>query len=440
MGTESVFFDRQMETFSPEEMQVLQWERIKARIRYLSDHSSFYRKRFAEARLTPGEIRDMDDFKRRVPFTTKEALQAERERLKDPFAGLLCVPQDKILHLVRTAGTTGVPTVYGLTERDLETLGALTARLWYQIGARPGHTVLLATMGSWNPFAVSLAEGLKAGGIRRYHFTLPAPGEEVFPFEILPRWMDVQGVYLSARPLWQVTKKYGLRLRELLPKLRYLMVAGQTVTSSFRNGMESRWGARLYGAYPMTDACLPSANCPAQTETFHFPNDAFLVEIIDPETGKDLTGTGKVGEIVVSSLLLEGTPLLRFRSEDLGFSVSGTCACGRTGMRIGVAERKANAVLVGDQAVFSSDVEEVIYGIPELFLKQYYLIKKKVQPQEKLLLHVEGPGDPVLESRLKEVLAERLKEVLRVPSEIGFVTEGDERYVALYKFLKVVPE
>lgn len=440
METEPVFFNRQMETLSPEEMQVLQWERIRRRLSYLSENSPFYRKKFEEAGLEPEDIRELNDFKQRVPFTTKDALQAERERLKDPYAGLRCVPSEEIIHLVRTGGTTGVPTVYGLTERDLQTLGEWTARLWYQIGGRRGHTVAVATMGCWNPFSVSLVEGLRAGGIRRYQYTMPAPGEEVFPFEVLPKWMDVEGIYLSARPLWQVTKKYGTRLRELLPKLRYVLVAGQHVTSSFRKGMEFLWGARLYDAYTMTDACLPAANCPMQTATFHFPDDAFLVEIIDPETGKDFTGTGKVGEIVVSSLVLEGTPLLRFRSEDLGFTVSERCACGRTGIRLGVVERLAHAVTVGEKPVLSSQVEEVIYGIPELFLKQYYLVKKRIQPQERLLLRVEQPDDPAQEPRLREELSKRLLDALGVPSEIAFVSEGDERYVALYKFLKVVPE
>jgi phenylacetate-CoA ligase len=252
--------------------------------------------------------------------------------------------------------------------------------------------------------------------------------------------MSVEGIYLSSRPLWQVTKKYGLRLRELLPHLQYVLVAGQHVTASFRKGMESLWAAPLYDAYPMTDVCLPSANCPLQSGTFHFPNDAFLVEVIDSETGGDLTGTGKIGEIVVSSLLLEGTPLLRFRSDDLGFTLSEPCACGRTGMRIGIVERNANAVLVGDRAVFSSEVEEVLYGIPELFMKQFYLTRKKIQPQAELIVHVEGPGDPSLEAKLRALLTERLKQVLQVPSDIAFVSEGDERYVALYKFLKVVPE
>ncbi len=440
MPRQQVYGNDALETLPMEKMGELQWVRLAERLRYLQDHSAFYRRRFKEAGVDPDAIQDLKAFQERVPFTTKEELQEERERAQDPYAGLLCVDRSEIVHLVRTAGTTGVPTLYGLTRKDLEQVGELTARLWIQIGARPAHTVAIATMGTWNPFATALVEGLRSGGMGRYHFTMPAPGEEVFPVEILPRWMDVEGFYLSSRPLWQVTQKYGESLKERLPKLKYLLMAGQRVTASFRKGMEAIWGCPLFEAYTMTDAGLPAANCTEQTETFHFPQDAFLLEVIDPETGEDLTGSGKVGEIVVTSLVLEGTPLLRFRSGDMGYTLSEPCPCGRTGLRLGISERLAHAVLVRDRRVFSSEVEEVLYDMPEFFLKQYYLVKKQKQPQDKLSLRVESPPEGSYPKGSREELLKRIKKALGVEGEVEFISEGDERFVALYKFLKVVPE
>jgi phenylacetate-CoA ligase len=312
--------------------------------------------------------------------------------------------------------------------------------MWYQIGARKGHTVAIGTFGSWNSFSITLLEGLRSAGIKRYHFSMPAPGEEVFPVEVLSRWMDIEGIYLSSRPLYHVTEKYGEKLKELLPGLQYLFMAGQHVTSSFRKGIEAIWGSKLFDAYPMTDAGLPTANCTEQVETFHYPQDSFFVEIIDPDTGKDLTGSGEAGEIVVSSLVLEGTPLLRFRSGDVGVMVSEPCPCGRTGPRLSISERMAHAVLVGEQTIFSSDVEEVLYGIPDFFLKQYHLVKRDIQPQERLILRVEQPSDMASQDRLKEALVSRIREGMGVDSEIDFLSQGDERFLAQYKFLKVVPE
>jgi phenylacetate-CoA ligase len=269
---------------------------------------------------------------------------------------------------------------------------------------------------------------------------MPAPGEEVFPIEILSRWMDIQGLYLSSRPLWHVTEKYGTRLKELLPRFQYLFMAGQHVTASFRRGIEALWGGKLYEAYPMTDAGLPTANCTEEVTTFHFPEDAFLVEIIDPETGDDFSGTGKVGEIVVSSLMLKGTPLLRFRSGDMGYTVTEVCRCGRTGTRLGIAEREAHAIRVGDRTVFSSEVEEVIYAMPELFLKQYHLVKRKTQPQDRLIVRVERPKGEKGTSNLEQQLAEKIRTTLGVEARVELLTEGDEKFVAAYKFLRVITE
>ena len=440
MEPEIVYWNEEIETLPGDGIREIQWERIRNRLSYLKDKSRFYSRKLGDVDPKSNAFQDLDDFRKLVPFTTKKELQEERERSQDPYSGLLCVPPTEIIHLIRTAGTTGVPTIYGLTREDLHTIGELSARMWYQLGARKGHTVAIGTFGSWNPFSTTLLEGLRTAGIKRYHFSMPAPGEEVFPVEILSRWMDIEGIYLSSRPLYQVTEKYGMKLKEFLPKLQYLFMAGQHVTSSFRKGIEAIWSGKLFDAYPMTDACLPSANCTKQVEAFHFPQDAFFVEIIDPETGQDLTGSGKVGEIVVSSLVLEGTPLLRFRSGDMGIIVSEPCPCGRTGARLGISERMAHAVLVGDRTIFSSDVEEVLYGIPDFFLKQYHLVKRKVQPQERLILRVEQPSGTSSEERLKEELASRIREDMGVDSEIKFLSKGDEKFVAMYKFLKVVTE
>ncbi|MBU2549520.1 MAG: hypothetical protein KKB20_13970, partial [Proteobacteria bacterium] len=224
MMEQTRFFNEAVETLAPDRLLDLQWERLQERLDYLGRHSPFYQRKFAQTDLKPSEIKDLDDFRQRVPFTVKDEIKAVREADRDGFGGLLCVPRDRIVHLVRTGGTTGLPTMYAVTENDLRTMGELTARLWYQIGARPGHTVPIGTFGSWNAFALAVLEGLRTAGLTRYHFSMPAPGEEVFPLEVLPQWLEVHGLYLSPRPLLNVTVKYGLRLKEMLPHLEYMLM------------------------------------------------------------------------------------------------------------------------------------------------------------------------------------------------------------------------
>jgi phenylacetate-CoA ligase len=190
----------------------------------------------------------------------------------------------------------------------------------------------------------------------------------------------------------------------------------------------------------MTDAAMPTCNCTAQTETFHLPEDAFLVEVIDPETGEDLAGTGRVGEIAVSPLLWEGTPLFRFMSGDVGYTLTDPCPCGRTGARLGVTERTAHALRVGERLVYSAEVEEIIYGHDELFLKHYHLVKQRVQPQPRLLIRLEQPDDDTTAKRIQQDIEAEVNKALGVEAVIEYMAEDDERFVAAYKFLRVVEE
>lgn len=441
MNPDIHYRDQEIETMPQQRMREIQWNLLQKRLRWLEETSRFYQRKFEDYGLNINKVQNLNDFFKHVPFTTKDELRIERERSKDPYAGLLCVSPDEIVHLIRTGGTTGVPTVFGLTHEDLNHTGEISARMWYQLGAKKGHTVAIGTFGLWNAFSNTLVEGLRTAGIKKYHFSMPVPGEEVFPIEILSRWMSIDGIYLTARPLWQITEKYGHQLKELLPQLKYLFTAGLHVTSSFRKGIEAIWGTRLFEAYAMTDANLPAASCRSQNETLHFPEDAFFVEIIDPNTGEILTGTGTIGEIVVTSLVLTGTPLLRFRSGDMGFTVSEPCACGRTGMRLGLSEREANAVQIGDRLVFSSEVEEILYGIPEFFLKQYHLVRRREGlPQKTLIVRIESQSDPSTEKTLKEHIVSKIRSIIGVNSEVEFLSAGDEKVVTAYKYKRVIEE
>ena len=165
-----------------------------------------------------------------------------------------------------------------------------------------------------------------------------------------------------------------------------------------------------------------------------------MVEVVDPDSGKDLTGTGCVGELIVTPLLSEGTPLLRFRTEDIGFTVTEKCPCGRTGMRIGLSERVAHSVSVGKRVIFTNEVEEVLYGFRELLFLPYQLVKTKQQPQEKLLVRVQRPSGVGSESQLKEKLIIRLQETFGIKAGVEFMSKEDEKFVTMYKFLKVVTE
>jgi phenylacetate-CoA ligase len=119
-----VYWDEKVETLSREELLALQWKRLKEFLRYISERSPFYQKKLSAIKKDMDSIRDMDASKKLLPMTTKDEIRADRERNKDPYGGLLCVPPEEVVFLCRTGGTTGTPSIYGLTRRDVDLLGA----------------------------------------------------------------------------------------------------------------------------------------------------------------------------------------------------------------------------------------------------------------------------------------------------------------------------
>ena len=109
-------------------------------------------------------------------------------------------------------------------------------------------------------------------------------------------------------------------------------------------------------------------------------------------------------------------------------------------MRIGLAERVAHSVSVEKRVIFAYDVEEVLYGFREFLFLPYQLIKRKEQPQEKLLVRVQRPSTAAPESQLKEKVAIRLQETFGVKAEVEYMPKEDEKHATMYKFLKVVTE
>ncbi len=109
-------------------------------------------------------------------------------------------------------------------------------------------------------------------------------------------------------------------------------------------------------------------------------------------------------------------------------------------MRMGLSERLAHSVSVGRRMILASEVEEVLYGFPQFLFLPYHLVKRKEQPQEKLILRVQRPAADLPESPLKERLVASLRDALGVDAEVEFISKEDERFVVGYKYLKVVPE
>jgi phenylacetate-CoA ligase len=287
----------------------------------------------------------------RLPFTTKADL-------RDGFPyGFLAVPLERIVRLHSSSGTTGNPTVIYHTDKDIETWGDLVARCMYAAGMRKSDV-----------FQNMMGYGLFTGGLG-FHYGAEKLGAMTIPI----------GTGTSKRQIWfmqnfkttaiHILPSYALRLAThveemgLDPRtafsLRMAFVGAEPHTEETRRRIEQTWNIRAYNSYGLSEMCGPGVafECPEQSG-MHIWEDQFVVEIIDPDSGKNLPD-GECGELVLTSIAREGTPLVRYRTRDLTRIIPGTCPCGRTHRRIDrIRGRSDDMLIINGVNVFPMQIEQ----------------------------------------------------------------------------------
>lgn len=297
-----------------------------------------------------------------VPFLDKTAL---RERYPFP---LLTVPAEKVARFCATSGTTGLPVLFGFTARDIALLGKQVARQLHCQGSRAGDR-------GYNGFGF----GLWVGGFA-FDLGMAELGMVNFPIgpgrsELVVEWLrDMRLKFASVSPVFLATLIRTAREKGIDPKrdwvLRHAVIGGQSVSRAFRDELEAEMpdGFMTYNTYGTTEAGGPvvSSTCDhshARDEMHLINEDTILTEILDPETMKPV-GPGEVGEIVVTTLDKEASPVVRWRTRDLVRLSERPydCPCGRKGMRsIGrIIGRSDDMLKVRGVIVYPSQIEDVV--------------------------------------------------------------------------------
>lgn len=147
MTTERLLWNPDVETLSRDEIRALQLRRLRRQLTYNHDNSEFYRRQFASVGARPEDVRDFDDFAK-LPLMGKEEHRASQqeslERYGNPYALLACAPAERIVRIVSTSGTTGVPTLYTHTAHDVAVINEMNGRKYWRAGLRPGHVMIQA--------------------------------------------------------------------------------------------------------------------------------------------------------------------------------------------------------------------------------------------------------------------------------------------------------
>ena len=406
------------ETFSRDAICALQTERLRKTVAHCMG-SAFYRKRFADAGLSPEDIMTLDDLKK-VPFTTKQDL-----RDTYPF-GMASIPLSECTRLHSSSGTTGNPTVILHSRRDLEEWANAVARCLWMVGCRP-EDVFQNTSG-YGMFTGGL--GFQYGAERLGMLTVPAAAGNTL--RQIKFFTDFKTTVVHAIPsyaarLYEVMCERGIDPRKDT-SLRILAIGAEPHSEDTRKRIEDMLGVKAYNSFGMSEMCGPGVafECPRQ-EGMHIWEDYYIVEIIDPVTLEPVPD-GEVGELVLTTLKREAMPLLRYRTRDLTRIIPGECPCGRHHRRIDrIKGRSDDMIILRGVNIFPIQVEQVLMQFTEL-ASDYLITLENEGGNDGMTVEVEftehSLDDYSALQRLEKNITRMLRDEILVTPRVKLVPKG----------------
>ena len=376
------YFQPEIECASREELREIQSQRLREMVKRCYEKVPLYRKRFDEMGLKPEDIQTIDDLTK-LPFTTKQDL-----RDTYPF-GLVAVPRDDLARVHASSGTTGKQTVVAYTERDLD--------VWATSAARS----IVACGGNHEDFVhVSYGYGLFTGGLG-LHDGAQKMGATVIPVSSGNTNRQVQILQDYGSDILACTPSYAMYIGETVrdkgidPKslrLRIGIFGAEPWTEEMRREIEKALAIKAYDIYGLSEIAGPGVACECQEQNgMHVQEDFFYPEIIDPATGEQLPD-GEEGELVFTCIGKEALPLIRYRTRDICKLERGTCACGRTLIKMCKPKgRTDDMLIIRGINVFPSQIESVLLSLN--LDPNYQIVVDRINNTDSLEVQVEMTAD-----------------------------------------------
>lgn len=425
-----------LEACSPDRTREIQSEKMAASFAYLYEASPFYRERFARSKLTPRDIRSVDDL-HKVPITTKNDWIGNQEAYP-PWGNFSPLTPERW----NTAGwmmfttpgtTTGLPRAFRHTHHDQEMWSWLGARALWSMGVRPGDVAMNCF--GYGPFVAFWC----------LHYALHKIGCPVIPGGGMNS--ERRAFFIETyRPTVLIsTPSYALRLGRAMREqghdpaassVRLIITAAEPGPGvpATKARIENLWGAKLHDNFgcsavamsPLGYTCEPEVEHTDRPVNVHLMEDAYIAEVVDPETHEPVED-GTEGVLVVSNLYSESQPILRYKMGDWATLVRRECECGRTHMQAagGLHGRSDSVLKIRGVAFFPSTIEDGIRRHPDLgdefrveisMRKELDHLKVIVEPSSAI------PKESYTEPR--ERLRRQLKGSLGVDVEVELVPYG----------------
>ncbi len=403
-----MIWNEKAECMSENDKEALQLEKLQMAVKRAYESVPYYKKRFDELGIKPEDIKTLKDVEK-LPFTTKDDL-----REAYPF-GMFAVPRKEIVEVHTSSGTTGKPTVSGYTRGDLEIWAEVMARGLCMFGVTEDD-IIQNTHGY----------GLFTGGFG-VHYGAQKMGATVIPISTGQTKRQIEIMQDFGTSVMIFTPSYGLYLAEEIEEegidtkdmgLKAIGFGAEMWTEEMRQEIQKRFNAPAYNIYGLTEVIGPGVGLEcSERDGLHISEDHFYPEIIDSETHEVLPD-GERGELVLTTLTREGTPLIRFRTKDVTKLTRGKCGCGRTLVKMDrITGRTDDMMKIRGVSVFPSQIEKALLRIDEVE-PHYQIIVTRPHLMDEIEVQVEA-SESLFSDEVKELVAIREKIEDYIHSEIG---------------------
>jgi phenylacetate-CoA ligase len=403
------YFD-ELETMSAENRAQYQSEKLFATVRYAYAHAPAVKKMLDRAGIKPFDIRTVKDLEK-LPITRKTDL-IELQKTDPPYGGFLMVPPEEVDRVFISPG----PVYEPIQTASIKWF----AKAFWAAGFRKGDIVVNTFTYHLSPAGILFHEALRDCGT-----TVVPTG--VGNTEIQVRTMldlKVTGFVGTPSFLMTVIKKAeetGYNFKKDFA-VRRAWFTGEMLPPSLRRTLEDDYGIDTYQCYAVTEPGGALAYECREKKGMHLM-DEYAIEIIDPQTGKQLA-PGEVGEIAVTPLHNKNWGIIRFGTGDLSSITTEPCPCGRTSYRLtGILGRAGDAVKVRGMFVVGRQVEGVLAGFPEI--STYQIIVSRPAQRDEITFRIELKDETADKEKLAEEVNKKFQSACVLKADrIDFVPKG----------------
>jgi phenylacetate-CoA ligase len=422
----SLFWLPEIECADPADQERLIFAKLTAQVRYAWANSSFYRRKWEGAGVSPDALKTLNDLSR-FPVVQKHELRAA-QTAHPPFGDYLCIDPAQVARIHGTSGTTGRPTVFGISSDDWQRIGEAHARILWGAGLRPLDRVLICSffslyVGSWGALA-----GVERLGATAFPFGAGVSGQTLMAVQ----WArEIQPTAFYGTPSYalhfaEVARREGIDPKSL--GFRILFFSGEPGAGipATKRLIEQTFGGACIDMGSMAEVTpwMTNGEC-YHRRGMHLWQDIVYTQVCDPQTFQPVP-YGNEGTPVYTHLERTSQPMIRLVSGDRARWTNESCPCGRTYPRLpdGLYGRIDDMFIVRGENIYPSTVEDVLRAIAG-FGGEFRIIVSRREAMDEFLVRAElADSHRHLQAQVEETMRERLQARLGVRPVLELVPEG----------------